>query len=259
MRPSRGSRRATLDSPPRIPGRTAATLATRRAGAELPPRAPVLAARADARLAPAYAGPPGSPPCNAPSRSGAAAAGACFSRARPALSQRPSPAAATMRAGSRIQPIIDRPQTRAALPAAIATMPATPNRLAAASAICPKAPTMRPIKLYVAMRPRLKSSRRPQRAAGVAPLGMNWAVHIATYGPHMATQWALPSSDAANSSTRSPPTGSSGWWCTVLRPDLVFALFNVAKLPGAHGPQEHAPCRHRHEKGAEEHIKCYVH
>jgi hypothetical protein len=37
---------------------------------------------------------------------------------------------------------------------------------------------------------------------------MNWAVHIATYGPHMPTQWALPSNEAANSNARSPLIGS---------------------------------------------------
>src|SRR6267142_5085500 len=94
----------------------------------------------------------------------------------------------------------------------------------------------------------------------------------------MATQWALPSSEAVNSRSRSPPIGSSAWWwCTVprslsphgwrrlvhviavLRPDLVFAFFNVAKLPGTHRPEEYAPRRHRHEKGAEEHVEGYIH
>src|ERR1700694_2716548 len=102
------------------------------------------------------------------------------------------------------------------------------------------------------MRPRLKRIRRQSRAAAGAPLGTNCAVHIATYGPHMPTQWALPSSEAPNSSTRSPPIGSAAWWCTtllslkprrlrrglvhavaVLGPDLILDFLDIAKLPAA--------------------------
>ena len=55
-------------------------------------------------------------------------------------------------------------------------------RVAAASAICPKAPTIRPITAYVAKRPMLKSSLSGvQRTAGVAHSGNELAVvHIAT-------------------------------------------------------------------------------
>ncbi len=106
---------------------------------------PALPATA-ARLAAAYTSAQGSHPCKDPNSNGATAGGACFKRIRPAMSQRPSPAPATTRAGSRSQPTIDSPNITAATPAKIATMPVTPKRVATACAICPKAPTMSPIR-----------------------------------------------------------------------------------------------------------------